>query len=181
LLLSLVQNEHFNPAYPEVCRQMSLRTIHSAGTLLERSKCSRSGDPTCLAHYGRRWYAGGVAEGGSPREVASGEDAPKFGARLRWLREAAGLSQEELASRAGLSTKAVSMLERGQRKRPYPYTVRSLADALELSEGERAVLTGAIPGRSGDALVPVEAAATPPSALPTSLIPCWVESAKWRR
>ncbi len=58
-----------------------------------------------------------------------------FGARLRWLREAAGLTQEELASRAGLSSDAVSRLERGQRKHPYPHTVRALADALNLSEG----------------------------------------------
>lgn len=45
-----------------------------------------------------------------------------FGARLRRLREAAGLTQEELASRAGLSSDAVSRLERGQRKHPYPHS-----------------------------------------------------------
>ena len=53
-----------------------------------------------------------------------------FGARLRRLRGAAGLTQEELALRAGLSSDAVSRLERGQRKRPYPHTVRALAGAL---------------------------------------------------
>ncbi len=58
-----------------------------------------------------------------------------FDARLRRLRKAAGLTQEELASRAGLSSDAVSRLERGQRKHPYPHTVRALADALNLSEG----------------------------------------------
>jgi transcriptional regulator with XRE-family HTH domain len=58
---------------------------------------------------------------------------------LRRLCEAAGLTQEELASRAGLTAKAISMLERGERKRPYPRTVRSLVDALRLSEGEREV------------------------------------------
>ena len=42
-----------------------------------------------------------------------------FGAQLRNLREAAGLTQEELALKAGLSPTAVSALERGQRKRPY--------------------------------------------------------------
>jgi transcriptional regulator with XRE-family HTH domain len=41
-----------------------------------------------------------------------------FGAQLRKLREEAGLTQEELALRAGLSPTAVSALERGQRKRP---------------------------------------------------------------
>lgn len=92
--------------------------------------------------------------------------------RLRRLREAVGLTQEELASRARLTAKAVSMLERGERKRPYPHTVRSLADALGLSEEERAVLTGAVPRRtSGDgAPVPLEEeAATHSFALPTSL------------
>jgi DNA-binding XRE family transcriptional regulator len=51
----------------------------------------------------------------------TGEDAP-FGERLMRLREAAGLTQEELASRAGLTAKAVSALERGERKRPYKPT-----------------------------------------------------------
>ena len=72
-----------------------------------------------------------------------------FGARLRRLREAAGLTQEELALRAGLSSDAVSRLERGQRKRPYPHTVRALADALDLSEGERDALIACAPKRSG--------------------------------
>ena len=90
---------------------------------------------------------------------------------LRELREAARLTQEELATRAGLTAKAVSALERGERKRPYPHTVRSLADALKLSEGERAVLTEAIPSRSVNVPAPVEAATTPPSSLPASLTP----------
>jgi transcriptional regulator with XRE-family HTH domain len=45
------------------------------------------------------------------------------------------MTQEELASSAVMTTKAVSTLERGEeRKPPYPHTVRSLANALELSE-----------------------------------------------
>ncbi|MDQ3286504.1 MAG: helix-turn-helix domain-containing protein [Actinomycetota bacterium] len=127
-----------------------------------------------LAHHGRRWYAWGVARGGSPREALGEDAAPPndFGGRLRRLREAAGLTQEELAARAGLSAKAISMLERGERKRPYPHTVRALADALKLSEGERAVLIGAIPGRRSDeASPPVEATTTSPATLPVSLTP----------
>ena len=121
-----------------------------------------------LAHYGRHWYAGSVAKGRS-RSKASGEDVP-FGAQLRQLREAARLTQEELASRAGLTAKAISMLERGERKRPYPHTVRALADALGLSEEERSALTEAVPRRDGDAPLPgKEAAAT--STLPTTLTP----------
>lgn len=66
--------------------------------------------------------------------------------------------------------RAVSLLERGERRHPYPHTVRSLADALELPEGERARLVGAIPGRSGGAPFP-DGAAARPSALPASLTP----------
>ena len=74
-----------------------------------------------------------------------------FAGRLRALREAAGLTQEELAFRAGLSPHAVGALERGVRQRPHPHTVRSLADALGLPEDERAVLIAAVPKRSGTA------------------------------
>jgi predicted ATPase/DNA-binding XRE family transcriptional regulator len=74
------------------------------------------------------------------------QDAP-FGARLRRLRKAASLTQEELAQRAGLTAKGISDLERGARNRPYPHTVRSLADALELQEDERAALFAAVPKR----------------------------------
>ena len=80
------------------------------------------------------------------REVGRRRDAP-FGARLRKLREAAGLTQEELADKAGLRAKGISDLERGVRKHPYPHTVRSLADALKLSEEERAALLAAVPKR----------------------------------
>ena len=77
-----------------------------------------------------------------------------FGAKLRHLREAAGLTQEELAARAGLTAKGVSALERGERRRPYPHTVRSLADALDLPDAERASLLSAVPGRGADAPAP---------------------------
>ncbi|MDQ4002694.1 MAG: helix-turn-helix domain-containing protein, partial [Actinomycetota bacterium] len=49
--------------------------------------------------------------------MSRGQDAP-FGARLRRLREAAALTQEELAQRAGLTAKGISDLERGARRRP---------------------------------------------------------------
>lgn len=41
--------------------------------------------------------------------------ATQIGMRLRQLRRAAQLTQEELAARAGLSTSMVSMTERGER------------------------------------------------------------------
>ncbi|MBD3784808.1 MAG: helix-turn-helix transcriptional regulator [Micrococcales bacterium] len=56
-----------------------------------------------------------------------------FGSLLRSYRRRAALTQEELAERAGLAATAVSALERGQRTRPYPHTVRALATALGLA------------------------------------------------
>ena len=86
-----------------------------------------------------------------------------FGATLRELRDSAGLTQEELASRAGLTAKAVSALERGERKRPYPHTVRALADALGLSDVERASLLAAVPNRATEAAPAQEQPALPAS------------------
>lgn len=67
-----------------------------------------------------------------------------FGERLRRHREAAGFSQEHLAERAGMSANAVGALERGERRRPYPDTVRRLADALGLADEARAELVAAL-------------------------------------
>ena len=61
-----------------------------------------------------------------------------LGPVLRRLRLAAGLSQEELAERAGLSARGVSDLERGLRASPRPETVRLLAEALALGPEARA-------------------------------------------
>src|ERR1051326_2379709 len=63
-----------------------------------------------------------------------------FGELLRRYRAAAGLTQEELAERAGLSGRGIADLERGARAAPYPLTVRRLADGLRLGEHERAAL-----------------------------------------
>jgi predicted ATPase/DNA-binding XRE family transcriptional regulator len=81
-----------------------------------------------------------------------------FGSVLRALRETAGLSQEELAARAGLSSHAVSALERGTRTRPYPHTIRSLADALDADDEDRAALVAAVPARRRTASGPGDAA-----------------------
>jgi predicted ATPase/transcriptional regulator with XRE-family HTH domain len=60
-----------------------------------------------------------------------------FGAALRSMRLAAGLSQGALAERAGLSEKAVGALERGDRTTPRPATIVLLADAVGASPAER--------------------------------------------
>jgi len=58
--------------------------------------------------------------------------APKnlFPQRLQALREKRGLSQEELAKRAGLQATAISHFETGTRKPSFD-NLRRLADALE--------------------------------------------------
>src|SRR5688572_30696889 len=92
------------------------------------------------------------------------EDTTSFGDLLRQLRSAASLSQEELATRAGLSVRGISDLERGARSAPRLETVRMLADALSLGDGDRAALLAAArPGllqrgaadRAGPALLSV--------------------------
>lgn len=55
-----------------------------------------------------------------------------FGAKLRQLREAAGLSQKALAEKAGLSQKAISHWEVGQRE-PGMAGALALAKALGVS------------------------------------------------
>ncbi len=60
-----------------------------------------------------------------------------FGALLRLLRQEAGLSQEALAERAGLSTRGLSDLERGVSRSARPGSTVLLADALALHGPER--------------------------------------------
>ena len=66
-----------------------------------------------------------------------------FGGLLRQFRAAAGISQEILAERAGLSRRGIADLERGARNFPYGDTIRRLADALGLTPDERAALLAA--------------------------------------
>jgi predicted ATPase/DNA-binding XRE family transcriptional regulator len=56
-----------------------------------------------------------------------------FGALLRHHRNSANITQEDLAARAGLTSQAIGLLERGERRRPHRYTVDKLAEALELT------------------------------------------------
>ena len=70
-------------------------------------------------------------------------DGQEFGILLRACRQTAGLSQEELAERSGLSLRSISNLERGRTRWPYRETLHRLADALELHDAARAVFIGA--------------------------------------
>jgi predicted ATPase/transcriptional regulator with XRE-family HTH domain len=61
-----------------------------------------------------------------------------FGDLLRRHRDSAGLTQEDLAERTGLTPQAISLLERSVRRRPHRYTVQKLAEALGLEGQELA-------------------------------------------
>lgn len=73
---------------------------------------------------------------GEPLKDMSADQA-EFGTLLRSYRTLAGLTQEELAARAGLSLRGISDLERGLRRVPYPDTVDRLAEALRLDATQR--------------------------------------------
>ncbi|HEX3671246.1 MAG TPA: tetratricopeptide repeat protein [Candidatus Cybelea sp.] len=69
--------------------------------------------------------------------------AEPLGELLRSLRSAALLSQEALAERSGLSTRTVSDIETGSARTPRLITVMLLAEAMGLSEPDRARLQDA--------------------------------------
>jgi len=66
-----------------------------------------------------------------------------FGSLLKRLRIAAGLTQEALAERAGLSVRAISDLERGVNRAPHDDTLQLLVEALSLHPADRAALLAA--------------------------------------
>ncbi len=88
-----------------------------------------------------------------------------FGTLLRRHRLDAGLSQEALAERAGLSAAAVAALERGRRTTPRSDTVTLLADALALTASQRATLIAAA------TVVPAAAPAAQPQPAATGPAP----------
>jgi transcriptional regulator with XRE-family HTH domain len=72
--------------------------------------------------------------------VAKPDRPRSFAALLAQYRVAAGVSQEELAERAGLSRRGISDLERGERRSPRLATVLRLGMAMNLDPEHRAAL-----------------------------------------
>jgi transcriptional regulator with XRE-family HTH domain/tetratricopeptide (TPR) repeat protein len=66
-----------------------------------------------------------------------------FGTLLRRARRAAGLTQEEVAERAGISVRTISNLERGVSHAPHMDTVALLAEALGLEGTDRGAFAAA--------------------------------------
>jgi predicted ATPase/DNA-binding XRE family transcriptional regulator len=115
----------------------------------------------------------------SPRlrdiNAAPAAEIASFGVRLKQLRVAAGLSQEMLAERAGLSAHALSALERGARRVPQRSTLAALVSALDLSTSEQADLELTVrrarhPWRATDTQLGVAATPAPLQPAPTPLL-----------
>ena len=74
--------------------------------------------------------------------MATGQNTA-FGTLLRRYRTLAGLTQEQLAERAGVSVRAITALERGVNRTPQRDTFRLLAAALPLTPAEQAAFEAA--------------------------------------
>ena len=103
------------------------------------------------------------------RTMATGPPS-SFGDVLRRVRIAAGLTQEALAERAGLSVRGISDLERGVNRTPRKDTIALLAEALQPGGDDRAAFAAAAGGR-GPRAAPPSAERRPPANLPTPLTP----------
>ncbi|GLY00168.1 MULTISPECIES: helix-turn-helix domain-containing protein [Actinoplanes] len=60
-----------------------------------------------------------------------------FGSRLRAVRQAAGMTMEQLAEVSGVSARAISDMERGHSRAPQARTLAALAEALGLDARQR--------------------------------------------
>jgi predicted ATPase/DNA-binding XRE family transcriptional regulator len=89
--------------------------------------------------------------------------AEPFGGWLKRLRQAAGLTQEELAEKAGISGRTVSDAERGLRTSVYADTARRLSSALGLVDSDRHAFERVARGRT-----PIDAEQPQLSPLPAA-------------
>jgi transcriptional regulator with XRE-family HTH domain len=69
-------------------------------------------------------------------------DGKAIGALVRRARQKAGLTQEELAAKTGLSVRTIGDLERGLTTKPHRSSLELLAEVLELPESARTHLLG---------------------------------------
>lgn len=115
----------------------------------------------------RVWSAPGAGRGISGREDAEVEEHPglSFGGLLKQLRSGAGLTQEELAGAAGLSSRSISDLERGINRSARKDTAVMLADALGLAGSARQAFVASARGMARAGQVAEPALGVTPGAL----------------
>ena len=97
---------------------------------------------------GRTWVQAGPGAGGRPEDAT-----PTCGQLLQRYRVLAGLTQEELAERAGYSGNYIGKLEQDQRELPAAAADR-LAAVLGLADQDRAALRAARERRQGGRQLP---------------------------
>ena len=94
---------------------------------------------------------GAVERQRAPQGMAAGQrgqsEGESFRVLLRRHRLAAGLTQEDLAERAGLSARAISDLERGRRHTPQRHTLTLLTQALRLTGDDLAAFEASVQRR----------------------------------
>ncbi|MFC1918942.1 helix-turn-helix domain-containing protein, partial [Chloroflexota bacterium] len=76
----------------------------------------------------------------------------KFGARLRELREQAGLSQSQLAEKVGVNFTYLSKIESGAKSAPSEKVILKLAKALNTDKDELMTLAGRVPSDIAEVL-----------------------------
>lgn len=79
-------------------------------------------------------------------DEAMNNDSARLATLMRTQREAAGLTQRQLASAGGVSLGALQDIEQGRTVQPRPGTVGALAAALQLSGSQREDLDSASTG-----------------------------------
>lgn len=94
-----------------------------------------------------------------------GQGSAGFDELLRWRRRAVGLTQSDLAQRAGVGVRTVRDLERGRSTRPQRTTVELLATALGLAGGDRVDFLAAARGPGGAGAAGAGAAEPPAPSL----------------
>jgi DNA-binding XRE family transcriptional regulator len=84
-------------------------------------------DASALVFIARSYYCSPMPR---PQARTSLKESPSIAERLKKLRRDAGLSQEDLAAKAGLSASTVEQIEQGKKPDPRMNTLRALAWAL---------------------------------------------------
>jgi tetratricopeptide (TPR) repeat protein/transcriptional regulator with XRE-family HTH domain len=111
-----------------------------------------------------------------PRSAAApggSVQAGAFGRLLREHRRAAGLTQEELAERSGISVRSIADAESGRTARPHRKSVQLIAAALRLAGPQQAAFYAAGRGPMIDAehRLPAAQAATSPDGRAAATVP----------
>jgi transcriptional regulator with XRE-family HTH domain len=144
----------------------------------EAAEAVRLHAEAALLYHWQPWRGSAGARGWRRRRLHGGQssqparfDQEGFGTLLRAHRRRLPLTQEGLAERAGLSERTLRNLEGDRIHRPYPDTIRRLADALNLTGEERQDFEAAARQATLDPSPAAGSRSDPPGAAPCQLPP----------